>query len=398
MMDASTDFLIDSGAFSAWKLGSPIDIGEYAEFLEANQSLYDRCVNLDVIPGRFAKKPTVSEVEDSAAKSWKNLEYLQRRGLRPIPVFHQGENYYWLERMIKEGYDYIGISPDNGKMIAQKREWMDEVFDHITVGGLPIVKTHGFAVTSIDMIFRYPWKSIDSATWIVLGAFGGTFVPRYGANGFMYDRSPYVVHVSSTDSSSLRTGSHFYNYSKAMQRRIEQFFNGEGYDLKDVEDTFEARSVICLRVLKRVQEYLAPSRFSAGRPSLFSRKPFAQDYEPISIDQKLIYYAISCAAVYSDMLTVERLNRRLVTYYILRDKDSEFYPFYARTGVFPKGKTWKRWVDADELERLSIDEVEINRTDAKQTDRSRISSRSRIDTDLFGNEQINTRKRNWKRT
>lgn len=390
--------LIDSGAFSAWKLGSPIDIGEYAEFLAANRSLYDRCVNLDVIPGRFAKKPTLDEVEDSAAKSWENLEYLQRRGLRPIPVFHQGEDFKWLERMVKEGYDYIGVSPDNGKMIGQKREWMDDVFDHLTVDGRPIVKTHGFAVTSIDMMFRYPWMSIDSATWIVLGAFGGTFVPRYGVGGFMYDRSPYVVHVSSTDSSSLRNGSHFYNYSPAMQRRIEEFFNSEGYTLKDVEDTFEARSVLCLRVLNRVQENLYGSTFSAGRPSLFDRRTFAHDFDPITIDKKLIYYAISCAAVYSDMLTVENLNRRLITYYILRDKDADFYPFYARTGVFPKGKTWKRWVDADELSRLSIDEVEVNRTDAGQTDRSVISSRSRIERDMFGYEQVNTKKRNWKRT
>ena len=390
--------LLDSGAFSAWKLGQEIDIGEYAEFLQENRGRYDYCVNLDVIPGRFAKKPSLQEVEESAQKSWENLKELDRRGIRAMPVFHQGEKFCWLEKMVKEGYDYIGVSPDNGKMINQKREWMDDVFAHITVDGHPIVKTHGFAVTSIDMIFRYPWKSIDSATWIVLGAFGGTFVPRYGAHGFLYDRSPYVVHVSSTDSSSLRGGGHFYNYSKAMQKRIESFFNSEGYALEDLEHTFEARSVICLRVLKRVQEYLTPATFLAGRPNLFGTKPFAADFDPIHIDQKQIYYAISCAAVYSDMLTVENLNHRLITYYILRDKDKQFYPFYTKTGVFPKGKTWKRWVDADELERLSIDEVEINRTDANKNDRSVVSKRSRIDTDLFGNSQVNTQKRNWKRT
>jgi len=33
--------MVDSSAYSLWRLGGRLDIGEYAEFLENNRGLYD---------------------------------------------------------------------------------------------------------------------------------------------------------------------------------------------------------------------------------------------------------------------------------------------------------------------------------------------------------------------
>ena len=100
--------MVDSGAYSAWKQPKhkrkPIDLDAYISFCIANQAYIDTIVNLDVIPGEDGRKPTFGEVEDSAKKGYSNLKKMEEHGLSPIPVFHQGEDMYWLERLLGEGY------------------------------------------------------------------------------------------------------------------------------------------------------------------------------------------------------------------------------------------------------------------------------------------------------
>ena len=47
------DILLDSGAFSAFNLGEPIDLNAYISFARANKDLIYRFINLDKIPGDF---------------------------------------------------------------------------------------------------------------------------------------------------------------------------------------------------------------------------------------------------------------------------------------------------------------------------------------------------------
>ena len=95
--------MLDSSAYSAWKSGVEIDLDKYISYCLANQAYLDTIVNLDVIPGEFGRKPTVDEVEASAEQGYSNMKRMEEYGLSPIPVFHQGERPYWLERLIGEG-------------------------------------------------------------------------------------------------------------------------------------------------------------------------------------------------------------------------------------------------------------------------------------------------------
>ena len=56
-------------------------------------------VNLDSIPA----KKTLEAREAAARQSYKNQQVMKEAGLHPIPVFHQGENWLWLEKMLKDG-------------------------------------------------------------------------------------------------------------------------------------------------------------------------------------------------------------------------------------------------------------------------------------------------------
>lgn len=162
---------IDSGAFSVWSKGDVIDIDKYINFCldvkaEVPQTTELNFVNLDVLPGQFGRMPTNDERKQSVEQGWKNMEYMESRGLKVIPVFHQHEDFSWLEKMMKHT-DYIGISPANDVSMKQKLAWLNQVFS-ITRA---TIKTHGFAVTAYDQLINYPFFSVDSSSWSSGGRF-----------------------------------------------------------------------------------------------------------------------------------------------------------------------------------------------------------------------------------
>jgi hypothetical protein len=152
------DLVLDSGAFSCWKRQEELKLDEYIEFCHLHKAYIWEQVNLDTIPGHFGKVPSPAEVEESAAKSHKNALLMRAAGLEPMPVYHMGERRYWLDKIIGDGFKYVGISPANDRTTKQKVEWLDEIFGHICGSkGFPQVKTHGFGVTALPILFRYPW-------------------------------------------------------------------------------------------------------------------------------------------------------------------------------------------------------------------------------------------------
>jgi hypothetical protein len=164
--------MVDSGAYSAFKQGVQIPLADYAVFLEANDPYVDTAVNLDVIPGSWGLSP-----EESAQQGWSNLKELECRGHHVIPVFHQGEDLYWLEKY-RDEYPYIGISPCKSHGQATRR-WLGECFETLAKRGAgQSIKTHAFGMTNFDWLAEFPWYSCDSSTWRSVGSFGGILAPR----------------------------------------------------------------------------------------------------------------------------------------------------------------------------------------------------------------------------
>jgi hypothetical protein len=165
--EPQVDLIMDSGAFSAWKLGKPINLKEYTNFLLENQEWIKHGVALDVInPGR---------PEEAAQQGWANYKYMRKQGLKPIPVVHVGENLDWLGRYLDTGCDYIGLSSSSIVSRGQSDNWYAMAWSHLVdSSGRPIVKAHAFGEGRRDSLIRFPWQSSDTTTWIYSSQRTGT--------------------------------------------------------------------------------------------------------------------------------------------------------------------------------------------------------------------------------
>lgn len=189
--------MVDSGAYSEWVKGEPTDIPGYIDFVKRKRYLGCMVVNYDIIPGRPGVPRTQDDVEESAKASYENLQLLKSHGIDAVPVFHQGERVYWLEKLLADGEPYIGISPMADLPTPTVRRWLDIIFTRLTnEDGTAIVKTHGFGMTAFALMRRYPWFSVDSATWAFLAAYGTILVPQFVANNPRFDLPPYKIIMS----------------------------------------------------------------------------------------------------------------------------------------------------------------------------------------------------------
>ena len=219
-----TDLLmIDSGAFSVWTKGAVIDLDKYIAFCcSIPQASY--YVNLDVIPGKANQKRTLTKeaVEEACQRGWKNYQRMIQELPRNkvIPVYHQNDDIKWLTKYLNFGVEYIGISPANDNTVKQKINWMASRIGNDMVSppdlreylfdkaGKPVVKTHGFAVTSFNLMKLWKWYSVDSASWKLQAAWGSVYIP-YRRND--YTNPPLVISVSPKSPLRSKTGPYHYD-------------------------------------------------------------------------------------------------------------------------------------------------------------------------------------------
>jgi hypothetical protein len=161
---------MDSGAFSAWTKDKQVDLDAYIAFCKAVKEI-SPCetyfVNLDVIPGRYGRKPNSKEREESAERGWANYERMRAAGLKVIHIFHQHEDFKWLEK-IKASSDYIGISPANDCSIKSRLGWLKKVYSIVKQD----VKTHIFGLTAFTILKEIPCYSADSSSWSMTSRYG----------------------------------------------------------------------------------------------------------------------------------------------------------------------------------------------------------------------------------
>ena len=161
------DLIMDSGAFSAWKLGQPVNLKEYTKFLDANKAWITAGVGLDVIKPGYP--------EDGAKEGYANWNYMRRKGVVGIPVVHVGEDLSWIDRYLDAGSNYIGLSASSIVSRGQADDWYALAWGRLTDSrGRPIVRAHAFGEGRTDSLLRFPWYSSDTTTWIYSGQRAGT--------------------------------------------------------------------------------------------------------------------------------------------------------------------------------------------------------------------------------
>jgi hypothetical protein len=106
---------------------------------------------------------------------------------------------------------------------------------------MPKVKIHGFGLTSIPLLVRYPWYSVDSTSWVMTGRFGAVFVPKKKQGKYIFDEIPWKVNVSDKSSKKDTEGQHFNTFSKLEQKIITQYFDEKGYDIAGLSSEYKKR-------------------------------------------------------------------------------------------------------------------------------------------------------------
>lgn len=102
---------IDSGAFSAMTRGIAINVDDYIEYLNEIDEGVEICCQWDIIPFKKVEKnedgtENIIEIDSviAAQQTWDNFWYMRERLKSPeklLYVFHEGEDYKWLEKALK---------------------------------------------------------------------------------------------------------------------------------------------------------------------------------------------------------------------------------------------------------------------------------------------------------
>lgn len=170
---------VDSGAFTVWTRGGSIDLDAYVAHLHALRDALAVPVipiNLDVIPGGPRRRATPDEARAAIQASERNADAIRAADLPVMEVWHRGEPLEHLDRVLarREPGELVGIGGLVGLRPDRVRAVCDPVWARVLathpLDALPPI--HGLGVGNRDVIWRYPWWSVDSSSWTAPGVWG----------------------------------------------------------------------------------------------------------------------------------------------------------------------------------------------------------------------------------
>lgn len=238
MRATNAEVFLDSGAFSAKSLGVDIDIDAYCDYIIRNRDI------LRVEDGVYMA--SVLDGIGDPLKTWQNQIYMEQHGATPLPCFHFGEDERYLEWYVKN-YPYITI----GGMVRTSAEdvmrWLDRIWENYMIdgSGRPRLKVHAFGVTTVSLMERYPWWSVDSSSWIQAAAFGSVFTSEMG-----------VICVSEKSPSRHVAGQHASTLSDIQAKAVFDMFERKGFNYERLSSVYESRAILNLLGYRELNDIL----------------------------------------------------------------------------------------------------------------------------------------------
>jgi hypothetical protein len=144
------DFLLDSGAFTAWKAGSSIDLNDYIRFIKDLNFKPWGYFNLDVIGDGHA--------------SYSNYKKMLDKDMNPIPVFTRGEDV----KMIEKYYETSDVIAVGGLVGTRSNKGYVKSLMEIINGR----KVHWLGFTNKDLVRHFKPYSIDSSSLSASARYG----------------------------------------------------------------------------------------------------------------------------------------------------------------------------------------------------------------------------------
>lgn len=334
----NVNILLDSSAYTAWSQGHEISLSDYIDFIHKHRgSITGGYVALDVIPGRRGtRKPNPSEVEDAAQRGYANLCEMRKAGLDPMPVFHYGERWYHLERLIGEGFTRIGLGGVARAAATVRRDWLDAVWHKLT-GRSPYtsLSVHGFGITSFPLMIRYPWASVDSVSWMLYPSYGNIIVPREHRLGSVFTLKISVPgkgnRTREIPRKSLEGGRHYLSLTNGERQHVRDVAEGLGFTAPALIHNRYARFMYCAKLIQQLCE--ARDFQPAPRvPGLGScPKGLAPSDTP---PEKFVhYFSMTNNDEYNEIMNILGIKDRLIAYMNFVKERSD-PTFYRASGVY----------------------------------------------------------------
>jgi hypothetical protein len=136
-------FVLDSGAFTAWKAGKPIALDDYCKFIDS----------LPFKPWRYFTLDVIGDPEGTI----KNYETMLSRGYKPVPIFTRGEDIKMLDKYF-ETSDVVGIGGLVGT--PKNKGFVNGIMKHVGKR-----KVHWLGFTSMDYVKHYKPYMCDSSSF-----------------------------------------------------------------------------------------------------------------------------------------------------------------------------------------------------------------------------------------
>ena len=246
---------IDSGAFSiANKVtrGKNLTIDDYIEFINSN-TRPDLYASFDVIP----RPLTTETAKNSAEQSLNNYLYMLDKLDKPeklIPVYHYGEDFKYLEKILELKPNYIAFGGRGGISTKYLYTCLDTFFDILKGSN---VKTHAFGIRVLNLLEQYPFTSADSTSYQKVATMGGIFLESLNT----------TIKIST---STLNDNNHYQYQKEDIKKLINEEIEKYGYNLQDLQTSTNRRIEFNVDYFTRwAENYQYKPRQKTTRKALF---------------------------------------------------------------------------------------------------------------------------------
>ncbi len=245
---------LDSGAFSAFTMGVDVDMEAYCRYIQENRDI------LETVDGMVCA--SVLDGIGDPLQTYRNQLAMESLGVRPLPCFHYGEDERYLDYYIAN-YPYITLGGMVPISTSQLYHWLDRIWEkHLVDGaGRPKVKVHGFGLTTMALVERYPWYSVDSSSWVQVARTGG----------MMLYPEARVISVSDHSPTRKVEGQHIDTLPAPQREALEERFRKMGVDTKRMRETYLSRWAYNIWAFGLLGELYntADPKFTREQPELF---------------------------------------------------------------------------------------------------------------------------------
>lgn len=253
----SVKVFLDSGAFSSMTKGVHVDLKGYCDYIKKNEDIIER------VDGVLMA--SVLDSIGSVEKTWENQAEMEKHGVTPLPCFHYGEDEDALKYYVSE-YPYITLGGMVPISTPQLIHWLDRIFEKYLCDkdGVMKTKVHGFGLTSLPLMKRYPWTSVDSSTWVMWSANGMILMPGVGEAG-----EARQINVSEFSSSKKSEGRHYDTVTDIERERLRGLIEATGFEVERLRKEYSTRWAWNAWAFQLEGEKSIKTTFTRHQPELF---------------------------------------------------------------------------------------------------------------------------------